>query len=361
MKKVAILTFHRALNYGAKLQAFALMTLINAFADSYILDYRCKKIEEFYYNKSIFNRIKEIAKVILFPKYMNDLRKRRKCFNYFDSFYKFSKAYFPQTVKEADSSFDVFLAGSDQIWNPEITGYDLNYFLPFCKAEKRNSYAASLGKANLLDFNLFDIKGYLEGFRTITVRESSMVGHIKSFFPNLNPISVCDPVFLLTGNEWKQNLNLCEKKSDKKYIFIYIVAMHTNAVDKALRIAEKNGWGIKYIDHGRIRQEGIEGINDAGPIEFLNLMLNAELIITTSFHAFALSMIFHKPVQFELSKEKVNANSRLIDLANRVNMMKYEIKNIDDKIYDDYDWNFIDKEISFMRTEAIALLKNMIN
>ena len=111
---------------------------------------------------------------------------------------------------------------------------------------------------------------------------------------------------------------------------------------------------------GRIKQEGIDAVNDAGPIEFLNLMLNAELVITTSFHALALSMIFHKPVQFELSKEKVNANSRLVDLVTRVNMMKYEITDVDDVVYDDYEWDRIDNEIAEMRHEAIDLLKKMI-
>lgn len=241
-----------------------------------------------------------------------------------------------------------------------LTGNDLNFFLPFCKEEKRNTYAASLGKAKLTDFNIDSIDQLLINFRTITVREVSMVNHIKSLAPQVNPLPVCDPVFLLKAKEWEQNLNLVKYRSNEKYIFVYIVAPQTNAVNKAKRIAKQNGWTVKYIDMGRIKQEGIDAVNDAGPIEFLNLMLNAELVITTSFHALALSMIFHKPVQFELSKEKVNANSRLVDLVTRVNMMKYEITDVDDVVYDDYEWDRIDNEIAEMRHEAIDLLKKMI-
>lgn len=90
-------------------------------------------------------------------------------------------------------------------------------------------------------------------------------------------------------------------------------------------------------------------------------MLNAELVITTSFHALALSLIFHKPVQYELSKERVNANSRLIDLATSVNMMKYEITEINDDIYDDYNWKEIDSKIGDMRSASIELLNKMID
>ena len=51
MKRVAILTFHRAHNYGAVFQAYALQEAISEKCDSYILDYRCNNIEKFYYRK----------------------------------------------------------------------------------------------------------------------------------------------------------------------------------------------------------------------------------------------------------------------------------------------------------------------
>lgn len=362
MKKVAILTFHRALNYGAKYQAYALLTAVNKYSDGYVLDYRCEQIEQFFYKTSgLKSRIKKMVKWMLFPTYMGDLKKRENRFREFDRFYKLSRKYTARNIEQADSEYDLFFTGSDQVWNPILSGNDVNYFLPFCEKEKRNSYAASLGKARLDDFNKETIKQLLMDFKNITVREKSMVNEIKRVVPQVNPVPVCDPVFLLEANEWKNNLNLEEQTKKQKYIFIYIVAPETNAVKKAKKIAEKNGWGIKYIDKGRKKQREIEAVNDAGPIEFLNLMLNAELVITTSFHALALSLIFHKPVQYELSKERVNANSRLIDLVTSVNMMKYEITEINDDIYDDYNWKEIDSKIGDMRSASIELLNKMID
>ena len=87
MKKVAILTFHRALNYGAKYQAFALLSAINRFCDGYILDYRCEQIENFFYrNIGLKCKGKNVMKWVLFPKYMKDLRNRKKRFQDFDCF-----------------------------------------------------------------------------------------------------------------------------------------------------------------------------------------------------------------------------------------------------------------------------------
>lgn len=360
-KKIAVLTFHRALNYGAKLQAYALLTTVNKFGDGYILDYRCEQIENFFYRTiGLRAKVKNIIKWLVFPRHMRDLKERKKRFIEFDCSYKFSGIFTSDTVANADTQFDIFFVGSDQIWNPVLTGNDINFFLPFCDKTKRNTYAASLGKAKLTDFNLKNMKQLLADFNTITVREKSMVRHIKEIAPTLNPVPVCDPVFLLKSEEWKKRFNLVEKKDREKYIFVYIVAPQTYAVDKAKKIGESNGWRIKYIDMGRVKQKGIDGVNNAGPKEFLDLLFNAELVITTSFHALALSIILHKPVQFELSKEKVNANSRLVDLVSSVNMEKYEITDIDNIIYDDYKWIEIDNNIKNMREAATNLLENII-
>lgn len=40
---------------------------------------------------------------------------------------------------------DKVIVGSDQVWNFELTDYDMNYFLPFVKSECRVSYSASAG------------------------------------------------------------------------------------------------------------------------------------------------------------------------------------------------------------------------
>ena len=219
MKRVAIMTFHRALNYGAKLQSYALLEAAKAFADAKILDYHCEVMEQFYYHLTLKSKAKVLAKWIVYPKFMYDSHIREKQFQEFDRFFRLSKPYYPWTVQKADEEFDCFLTGSDQIWNPNLTGADMNYFLPFCRAEKRNSYAASLGKGKLEDYHDDCLASVLGSFHKITMREKSGVCALQSLNASLQATVVCDPVFLLSGEDWKQRFDL-HRTDNEKYIFL---------------------------------------------------------------------------------------------------------------------------------------------
>ena len=179
---------------------------------------------------------------------------------------------------------------------------------------------------------------------------------IKNFNSQLYAYTVLDPVFLLTKSQWIEKLDLKYIQPRKKYILVYIVAKHTYAIEKARAIAKQNDLEVYYIDALRFKDNMITNINNAGPIEFLNYLLNAELIITTSFHALAFSLIFNKPFMYELSKEKINANSRLSDLTDNLGIKDYQITNVTSEYEDNYDWIKINTKIDSMRAESLTLL-----
>lgn len=349
MKKIGIVTFHRALNYGAKLQAFALQEAIGERYESYILDYRCSNIESFYYGKT---NIKDIIKWILFPRYSLSLKRRKQRFLAFDSFFKLTDSYTPYNVIEANYILDAFIAGSDQIWNPFITGSDLNYFLKFAESGKGLTYAASFGKARLADWDTSIIGVLMKNLINISVREKTSINMIKEINPSLKPYAVLDPVFLLNRNQWTNKLSIKQHTVKKGYIFIYIVAAQTNTIAKAKAIAKEKNWDIVFVDAPRYKDRKITRVNDAGPIEFLDLLFNAELVMTTSFHAFSFSLILNKPFLYELSKEKINANSRLSDLAKSLNVEMFEIVNSDASFCNEYNWERINQKIECMSNQS---------
>ena len=353
MKKIAILTFHRALNYGANLQAFALQEIVGTKFEAYILDYRCPAIENFYFKKK---SLKDIIKSIIFPRLTKQLRIHKHKFIEFRNMYRLSNVYTPFNIENANLEMDGFIAGSDQIWNPRITDFDYNYFLQFAEKRKRYTYAVSLGKAKITDWDKNKIDILLNDLNNISLREKTSVEMIKSFNSELCAYAVLDPVFLLTKNQWIEKLNLNHTKVQKKYIFVYIVAPNTYAIEKAKAIAKQNSLEICYIDALRYKDSMITNINNAGPREFLNYLFNAELIITTSFHALAFSLIFNKPFLYELSKEKINANSRLLDLTDIFGIENYQITNVTSEYTNKYDWREINLKIDDMRAKSISLL-----
>ena len=134
--KIGILTFHRAENFGAVLQAYALQTFLKKHGmDPYIIDYRCKKIEIVYHifnpmilimRRNLFCSIKEYLK--RFVSLIDRCRKKHKYQLFREKFLQIM----PCDKAFHSNMFDAYIVGSDQVWNLSITGgVDDYYFLNF--------------------------------------------------------------------------------------------------------------------------------------------------------------------------------------------------------------------------------------
>ena len=78
MKKVGIVTFHRAKNYGAMLQAYALQETLENRYDTLIVDYRCQEIEAKYYAKKTLKRKgKDFLKIFFQTNYILGVNKKK--------------------------------------------------------------------------------------------------------------------------------------------------------------------------------------------------------------------------------------------------------------------------------------------
>ena len=173
VKKVGILTFHRAFNYGAALQAYALLTTIkNLGYTAEIIDYgRVGATPRFPVD---FKGVKPFLNVM----YLNllslgnaDIRRYR-----FRAFQKdmmeFSKiSYSSANLKKATNRYDTFIVGSDQVWNPNLTFNDTSYLLNFADNRRKISYAASFGLKNLPVELIETYRVSLSKFNRISVRE----------------------------------------------------------------------------------------------------------------------------------------------------------------------------------------------
>jgi len=153
-----IVTFYDHSNYGAVLQAYALQqTLDNMGFDAFHL--------------SLGRQKPDVSTEGMHPFLKNMVlqgKKRDALFETFRKKYIKEKTLSPELV----ISTDCFIAGSDQVWNPEITGGDPAYFLQFAEPEKRISYAASFGK-ELKDEYKEIYRNGIKSIPFLSVRESS--------------------------------------------------------------------------------------------------------------------------------------------------------------------------------------------
>ena len=138
-RRVGILTFHQADNYGAVLQAYALSHAIDKLGNENgknvnceVVDYENSAIKNRYVVKplSSYKRVRTKLKYFFINRYRRRNNHDFKIFR--DAFLKVgSKTYSENEISKANSDYDVFVTGSDQIWNGALTNNDKNYFLRF--------------------------------------------------------------------------------------------------------------------------------------------------------------------------------------------------------------------------------------
>ena len=364
MKKIGIMTFHRAKNYGAMLQSYALQETLNKKFDTYLVDYRCPEIEEKYYvKKTLVRKIKNFLKLFFQTEYILSINKKNRRVNEFvNNFLKTSKPYYAQNIAEANNEFDAFIAGSDQIWNMKWSGTDWNYFLEFADSNKKFSYAVGLGNSIDEAYKMRILKD-VESFQAILTREEDGRRLLKSIGVKKEIGTVCDPVFLLGKKEWTEKLALEQiEKKRKKYLLLYFVAKPTDAIPFAKKIAEQDDLEIVYVNINAEKNipSDFTDVIGIGPREFLGLIKNAEVVITTSFHAMAFSLIFNKNFYYELCKDGSNNNSRLENLANICDVTDREILTSYPTRENEINWDAVNNSINCYAKDSLRVLLDKI-
>jgi hypothetical protein len=364
--KVNTITCHDVYNFGASLQAYALMKYLEDLGhEVQIIDYKSDYLS---YNiwaigekwdKNIM--MKFIYYCYVIPKRIG-MKKRRERFDQFTSEQLNLTAQSYSTFSKLEDNppiADVYFAGSDQIWNPLLpNGKDRSFYLDFVPAGKvRASYAASFSVNEIAEELQPFVKTMLAKLDFISVRETSGVELVRSLgFEDVK--AVFDPVYLLPKNAWKQ-LSLAPKIKDK-YIFVYDQENNALLREAAVYLAKKYKFKIVAIEAlYPLRYADIK-IKDAGPREFLGLIENCEICLTNSFHCISFSLIFNK--NFYLFKRThLKVNSRMIDLLHNLGLSNRIIESFDGKWQtEEIEYREVNNKVEIGRTSSCKYIQEVL-
>lgn len=315
--KVAIITMHCPLNYGAVLQTYALQTYIESLGhDVQIIDYRPNYlvydqsytyIPKSYQNRNIFVK----ALYIALKSHSKFLRK-----SIFKNFYKsflhltsYRYRLYSELVENTPVA-DIYICGSDQIWNYSSGAFkDPAYFLAFApKGSQRFSYAASGNIPSPLPVDMREVSiPLINELDAVSVRENSAKRVLEQYVDKSIDI-VADPVFLWEKSFWlKFSVN---SHLHKDYILVYPVGEATQLCIEAERLSKRTGLPVYMISASQRRINGIKSIMPS-PNEFVGLFSKAAYVLTNSFHGTAFSIIFEK--EFWTVATSI-ANNRIMSL-----------------------------------------------
>lgn len=316
--KVGIITFNRAINYGAVLQSYALKNKIKALGhECEVINYYSKTIEEGaspFYLKALTPKEILITACQINMRIVKNKKFRSFAEKYLDCF---SDQVDNMSVASLKNYYDAVITGSDQVWNYEITGLDENFFLTFAADTTRKiSYGASFGVSSIPSEYREKYIKLLSNIDDISVRESSgadIVKELLGYYPQI----VIDPVFLMGANDWLKVT--AEPKIQKDYILVYSINK-SKCYQLADNIRKETGDIIVGLQTPMSNRVKCESIRDESPEEFLGWFKNAKYVVTDSFHGTAFSLIFKKPFILCSGGTGVNRLSRQKTLLSTVHL-----------------------------------------
>lgn len=369
--KIGILTYHACYNYGANLQAYALQQFLSEnHYNCEIIDYRNKELLQVncVLNFHIWNKFDIAFFAYNFVHFFGMIKRKRLFESFIANKLKLSK--FCSTGKDVQKickMYDLIVCGSDQIWNtdPRIKYNASTYFLDFKKEQKRIAYAASFG-TNVKFVNEEQkqkIIKYIKDFDRVLVRENSAVNFLNS--EGIASKKVLDPTLLLTKEKYEKIM--VEPKISRPYM----VSLNWNGrrfvSDLAMEISNEIGVPvINPISHPRNIFNKARLKLEIGPSEFLGLLKNAEIIVSSSFHAVVFSILFHKPfIAVFNGKEKkfTKTDDRLVELLADLDLSDHIVRNVADVNMErimNTNYSIVDESLSKLREHSIELLKEAL-
>lgn len=356
--KIGIMTWLHNGNYGTVLQAYALQRYLRAEGyDVQSIDFSPTIVEK------VKNLIKSKNSMTLFSEKFEAMLTKRKAnadkltikekkfddflnsqFNLTEPFYK------PEALKELSGKYDTYICGSDQIWSPMLLN-PAYYFDYLTENDKKIAYACSFAVNQIPDNKKEKIKGYLTAFNKISVRETQGRAIVKDLINEDVPVLV-DPTLLLDRDEWDKLAS--DRIVDKKYVFAYFLTYNQEYFKKAEEIAQQMGCTFVVVPTCK-ESYGInaEIMQDAGPMDWLSLVANAEAVVTDSFHGCVFSLIYSK--QFYVFRRFADSNSKSQNSRVYTLLEEYSLNKCLIEADSPIDKAFIEQDEFLKVTEKISI------
>ena len=333
MKKIGIIThYYKSLNYGGNLQAFALCNVLQqqghvveqiSFPRVYT-SLQTKRRNRFIRKDILKAGIRKISN-ILYKAFANHENKKHHIYEKRgNSFLMFNQNIIPhseqvynkKTLSQTIEKYDVFITGSDQVWN--FVGDTPSYLLDFVPSNKvKISYAASIAKDSLTDEQKETFRYSLKDYKAVSVREKSA----KTLLDGLSPVEVqttLDPTLLLSRDDWDKVCTECMINDD--YVFCYFLGDNNKARKLAKQFSRLHNLKLVTIPYvakiNRMDKNfGDVQLFDASPEQFISLIKHAKYVFTDSFHAVVFSNIYQKQYFVFNRSKKGEMSSRIFDIT----------------------------------------------
>lgn len=347
--KIALLTIWHDGNFGAELQAYATIKILRS------LGHEVKMIDI-----RLLDQVKPNIKLLVGSLFSSWGPARRKLEQFWKENIPTTRRY--KSLRQLQTfppDADVYLVGSDQVWNPGITqSFSLVFFLNFGSPNiKRVSYASSFGIAKWNYPALeTEVRQLLQNFNSVSCRESSGVSILKNTF-SVDAENVLDPTLLFDNY-----LELTGEMKETNKLVYYPLHDFPELESYCMELGEKLGVTVENANWNKYLYGNI--IWDRNSIEgWIRSIGQAKFVITSSFHGVAMCLIYHR--QFAIivrEKKKATRIASLLRLLGIEDRMFDSLQELDaaEPWKKNIDFDPIDARLSNLRLHSIYYLSRAL-
>lgn len=339
--KTATITWSTYLNFGTYLQAFALQYFLkNKGIENVIIDDYEHTIITYKNRKSKILMFLRLLKKHFFFFIKPGRRREYEMFKYFKDKY-LEMDCCSTDIDHLNNTYDLFICGSDQIWNPLTEYPDKDFYFAVFSKKPKIAYAPSIGVTQMSIDSEQLLQRRISDFQLLSGREREGCDIMRRLTGKDVP-QVLDPTLLLDGVDYQILLKDKGKFQEKRYVVLYLLTWNESYYKAALEYSRKSNCELKYINVLNSAAKEIKGGLYVGPAEFLHVIRDAEYVFTDSFHGSIFSMLFN--VQFVTFRrfpyDENSMNSRIVNLHQMIGTEDhivdetclskiYTVKNID--------------------------------
>lgn len=359
-------------NYGNRLQNYAVQELLKEYGEVYTIKYekkspvlvrqsRLARYTPWHIKNAVDSRLLNqyhlssrnrttLSRAIYYIRHRkeikNALAERTLAFQRFDDRYiKYESELLHLHGDDRAAwvvSYNAWVCGSDQIWNPKYPTATRNAFLQFAQRERRISFASSIGLSNLSDM-LPEYPAWMDGIPYMSVREER-AAEIVEALTGRTPVVLLDPTMLVPDSKWEQMALASKAKLPKKYAVGYFLGIREKAYLRYVS-SQLKAKGLEYVD--LLNGESTEKLSFS-PDQVVAAIKKADIVFVDSFHGAVFSILFRKQfVVFRRVEEGKSMNSRLDTLLKKFGM--------ESRVFTGSNSEILEQPVDYSKTDEILL------
>ena len=265
--------------------------------------------------------------------------------------------------------YSLVLVGSDQVWTP-LGLYSKFFNLLFVDdSVPRVSYASSFGVSKIPWWQKHATAKYLNRIDALSVRELK-AKEIADSLTTRKATVVLDPTLLRTKEQWEKEFEGNADKVDGGYIFCYLLGKRDETRKEINKLAKATNLRIVAIRHTDEFIESDEcfgdiALYDVNPIEFIQLISNAQYVCTDSFHCSVFSIIFQRRfiTFYRFATTDGNSrNSRIDSLLSLMGLTGRLYKNeIVKQMQSPINYKVVERKLEALRKDSMDFLSKSLS